>query len=116
MHGLGIVSQFSENISLWKVTVAPAANSGRVISSWADCFHFSGCRGKISLDSCLTSGSHDDAVNIHGTQLQIVIFLVPTGLKCVSCIIKPMGSVHFLRGIVLLLSIPAHYCPWQKPN
>jgi len=72
MHGLGIVSQFSENISLMKVSAAPAANSGRVISSWADCFHFSGCKGKISLDSCLTSGAHDDAINIHGTQLQIV--------------------------------------------
>jgi hypothetical protein len=72
MHGLGIVSQFSENISFKKVSAAPAANSGRVISSWADCFHFSGCKGKISLDSCLTSGAHDDAINIHGTQLQIV--------------------------------------------
>jgi len=72
MHGLGIVSQFSENISMRKVRVAPDVNSGRVISSWADCFHFSGCKGKISLDSCLTSGAHDDAINIHGTQLQIV--------------------------------------------
>jgi hypothetical protein len=72
MHGMGVVSQFSENISLRKVRIAPASNSGRVISSWADCFHFSGCKGKISLDSCFTSGAHDDAVNIHGTQLQIV--------------------------------------------
>lgn len=72
MHGMGIVSQFSENISMRKVFVAPDVKSGRVISSWADCFHFSGCKGKISLDSCLTSGAHDDAINIHGTQLQIV--------------------------------------------
>ncbi|HEX5024339.1 MAG TPA: right-handed parallel beta-helix repeat-containing protein, partial [Agriterribacter sp.] len=72
MHGLGIVSQFSENISLVKVSVAPRKNSGRVISSFADCFHFSGCRGKIIVDSCFTSGSHDDPVNVHGTHLQIV--------------------------------------------
>jgi len=71
MHGLGIVSQFSDNISLSKVTVAPRENSGRVIASFADCFHFSGCRGLVKIDSCFTSGSHDDPVNIHGTHLQI---------------------------------------------
>ena len=71
MHGLGIVSQFSENISLLKVMVAPRENSGRIIASFADCFHFSGCRGLIKIDSCFTSGSHDDPVNVHGTHLQI---------------------------------------------
>ncbi len=71
MHGLGIVSQFCENISLFKVSVAPPENSGRIISSFADCFHFSGCKGLIKIDSCFTSGSHDDPVNIHGTHLKI---------------------------------------------
>src|SRR6188768_2358281 len=71
MHGLGIVSQFSENISLLKVIVAPRENSGRIIASFADCFHFSGCRGLVKIDSCFTSGSHDDPVNVHGTHLQI---------------------------------------------
>ena len=72
MHGLGIVSQFSENISLIKVDAAPRGNSGRIIASFADCFHFSGCRGTILIDSCLTSGSHDDPINVHGTHLKIL--------------------------------------------
>lgn len=72
MHGLGIVSQFSENISLVKVRVEPPAESGRVISSFADCFHFSGCKGKILIDSCYTSGAHDDPINVHGTHLKIL--------------------------------------------
>lgn len=72
MHGLGIVSQFSENISLFKVIVAPRENSGRIVSSFADCFHFSGCKGLVKIDSCFTSGSHDDPVNVHGTHLQIM--------------------------------------------
>ncbi|NRF39653.1 right-handed parallel beta-helix repeat-containing protein [Pedobacter foliorum] len=72
MHGLGIVSQFSENISLFKVIVAPRENSGRIISSFADCFHFSGCKGLVKVDSCFTSGSHDDPMNVHGTHLQIM--------------------------------------------
>lgn len=71
MHGLGIVSQFSENISLVKVVAAPSENSGRIISSFGDCFHFSGCKGSILIDSCFTSGSHDDPINIHGTHLKI---------------------------------------------
>ena len=71
MHGLGIVSQFSENISLVKVIAAPRENSGRIIASFADCFHFSGCKGLVSIDSCFTSGSHDDPINIHGTHLQV---------------------------------------------
>lgn len=71
MHGLGIVSQFSENISLFKVIAAPRENSGRIISCFADCFHFSGCKGKILIDSCFTSGSHDDPINVHGTHLKI---------------------------------------------
>ncbi len=71
MHGLGIVSQFTENISLNKVEVAPRNESGRVVSAWADCFHFSGCKGLIQLDSCRTSGSHDDPMNVHGTHLKI---------------------------------------------
>ncbi|WP_008583102.1 right-handed parallel beta-helix repeat-containing protein [Niabella soli] len=71
MHGLGIVSQFAENITLRRVTVAPRPGSGRIIAAFADCFHFSGCRGKVIIDSCRTSGSHDDPVNVHGTHLQI---------------------------------------------
>lgn len=71
MHGLGIVSQFAENITLSKVIVAPREDSGRVISSFADCFHFSGCKGKILIDGCKTSGSHDDPINVHGTHLKI---------------------------------------------
>jgi len=71
MHGLGIVSQFSENISFRRVSVKPRESSGRVIAAFADAFHFSGCKGSIVIDSCMTSGLHDDPVNVHGTHLRI---------------------------------------------
>jgi hypothetical protein len=71
MHGMGIVSQFSENISLNRVNVVPRENSGRIIAAFADCFHFSGCRGLIEITNCHTSGSHDDPINVHGTHLKI---------------------------------------------
>ena len=52
--------------------MAPQENSGRIISSFADCFHFSGCKGKIVIDGCSTSGSHDDPINVHGTHLKVI--------------------------------------------
>lgn len=72
MHGLGIVSQYSENITMDKVKCAPAEDSGRLLAASADMMHFSGCKGKITIDSCYFAGAQDDPVNIHGTNLGIV--------------------------------------------
>ncbi len=72
MHGLGIVAQFSENISMNKVFIEPAPGSGRMIASFADGMHFSCCKGLLSVDSCRFDGMHDDAVNVHGVHLKIV--------------------------------------------
>jgi hypothetical protein len=72
MHGLGIIAQFSEDISMNKVRIEPAAGSGRMIASFADGMHFSCCRGTISVDSCRFDGLHDDAINVHGVHLSIV--------------------------------------------
>lgn len=71
VHGMGIVSQMSKNISIRNVSIAPEPGSGRVIAAFADCFHFSGCYGTVKIENCLASGSHDDGVNVHGTALRI---------------------------------------------
>ena len=70
MHGLGIVSQYSENISFINCNLTPA--DGRTITSTADFFQFSGCKGNIIIDNCIAWGAHDDYVNVHGTHLRIV--------------------------------------------
>lgn len=70
MHGLGIVSQYSENISFINCNLTPA--HGRTITSTADFFQFSGCKGNIIIDNCKAWGAHDDFVNVHGTHLRIV--------------------------------------------
>lgn len=72
MHGMGLVSQFTENIMFDSVTIAPEASSGRTTAAWADCMQFSGCRGKVLVKDCIFSGAHDDAINAHGTYLRIV--------------------------------------------
>jgi hypothetical protein len=69
MHGLGIVSQFSENLNYTGVRIIPWR--GRTIASFADGMHFSGCRGYIKVDSCRFKGLHDDPMNVHGTYLKI---------------------------------------------
>ncbi len=72
LHGMGILGQFSENITLDQVRIAPDPAGGRTSAAWADCTHFSGCRGRIVLRDCLFLGAHDDAANVHGTYLRIV--------------------------------------------
>lgn len=72
MHGMGVVSQFSENLMFQNLKVAPRPKSLRTNSSWADNLHFSGCRGKIIVKNAILGSSHDDAINVHGTHLRIV--------------------------------------------
>ena len=70
MHGLGMVSQFCENVSFINCDLTPA--EGRTVASTADFFQFSGCKGNLIIDRCKAQGAHDDYVNVHGTHLRIV--------------------------------------------
>ena len=72
MHGLGVVSQLSENLTFDHVALAPRPGSGRTCAGWADLLHFSGCRGQILVTDCEMSGTNDDPINVHGTHLRIV--------------------------------------------
>ena len=72
LGGMGIVHQFSENLTYDHVDFAPRPGSGRTTCGWADLLHFSGCRGQILVTDCKLSGSHDDPINVHGTHLRIV--------------------------------------------
>ena len=70
MHGLGMVSQFCENVEFLNCDFSP--KSGRTVASTADFFQFSGCRGKLRVENCKANGAHDDYINVHGTHLRIV--------------------------------------------
>jgi len=72
IHGMGIVNQFSGNLTFDHVVFAPDKNSGRTTSAWADCIQVSGCKGKVIVNNCRFSGAHDDAINIHGTHLRVI--------------------------------------------
>jgi len=72
LAGMGIISQFTDGITYERIKVVPPANTLRTCPAWADVFHFSGCRGQITVSDCVFSGTQDDAINVHGTHLQIV--------------------------------------------
>lgn len=81
MHGLGIVNQYVNNITMDNVNCSPRQESGRMLTSSADMMHFSGCRGKVTIRDCYFKGAQDDPVNIHGTNLRIVEKVDNTTLK-----------------------------------
>lgn len=72
MQGLGIISQFSENLHYDSLFVEPAKGSGRVMASSADGAHFSGCKGQITIENSRFKGMHDDPINVHGTHLKVM--------------------------------------------
>lgn len=71
MHGLGIVAQCSENITLNGLRCTPDPVRGRICSCFADGCQVSNCRGQINITNCVFRGLHDDPVNIHGTYMKI---------------------------------------------
>lgn len=81
IHGMGVVSQFSKNLTFRNMAIAPREGSGRTCAAWADMLHFSGCAGKITVDGVHFSGANDDPINIHGTHLRIVETLPPNKVK-----------------------------------
>ncbi|WP_169086590.1 right-handed parallel beta-helix repeat-containing protein [Paenibacillus sp. PL91] len=109
MHGLGIVGQFSENISLQEMNLSPRKETGRTAAAFADFVHLSGCKGKISVTKSHFAGAHDDAINVHGTYLQLagipsthealVRFMHPQtfGFRA----FHPGDDIHFVRSQAL---------------
>jgi hypothetical protein len=79
MHGMGVVSQFCENILIDSLTVKPA--DGRTCAAWADILHFAGCKGLIDVRNSYLSAANDDAINVHGIHLRIMEQRSPNQLK-----------------------------------
>lgn len=72
MHGLGIVSQYTRNVTMDGVQCTPSEGSARLLASSADFMHFSGCSGKVRVIGCHFAGAQDDPINVHGTNLRAV--------------------------------------------
>ena len=80
--GLGILAQFSENVTLLRTNVTPNFAKGRYQCGHADGFQVSNCRGQIVVDGCKFQGLMDDPINVHGTSVKIVAQRDSTHLVC----------------------------------
>lgn len=70
--GLGILSQYSENLTFRNVECVPNIQKGRILSGHDDGFHYSNCKGLITVDSCRFLALMDDPINVHGTSVRII--------------------------------------------
>lgn len=80
--GLGILSQYCENIEMRKVNMIPNPHKKRYLSGHDDGLHFMGCKGNIIIDDCDAQGLMDDPINIHGTCVPIVERINDYSVKC----------------------------------
>lgn len=70
--GLGVLSQYSANLTMNSVLVGPNPAKGRFLSGHDDGLHFSNCKGMIRVNDCEFEGLMDDPINIHGTGVRMV--------------------------------------------
>ncbi|HVM90085.1 MAG TPA: right-handed parallel beta-helix repeat-containing protein [Puia sp.] len=70
--GLGILSQYSENLYFKAVHCVPNEKKNRFFCGHDDGLHFSNCKGQIDVDSCRFLALMDDPVNVHGTSVQVI--------------------------------------------
>lgn len=80
--GLGLLFQYTENITMKNTSVIPNELKGRVISGHDDGFHFMGCKGDINIDRCSFKGLMDDPINVHGTCVRIIKILSSRKVIC----------------------------------
>jgi hypothetical protein len=70
--GLGILSQFSENLNFTEVNSVPNPAKDRILAGHDDGFHYSNCKGQITVDRCVFHALMDDPINVHGTSVRIL--------------------------------------------
>jgi hypothetical protein len=80
--GLGILSQYSENIHFSNFNFIPNKAKKRYLSGHDDGLHFSNCKGQLTVDSCRFVGLMDDPINVHGTSVRITAITNNRTLLC----------------------------------
>jgi hypothetical protein len=91
--GLGILSQFSENLTFTNVNCIPNERKGRILSGHDDGFHYWSCKGDIIVKNCTFHGLMDDPVNVGG---QAVLVTERVDAFTLRCKLMP----HYNRGLL----------------
>lgn len=98
MHGLGFVGQYTENITLDRFNTVPNKEKNRTCSCFADSIHISGCKGKITVKNSYFDGTHDDIMNVHGTDLPITEIIDKNKVKVRFSHPQTYGFNAFYKG------------------
>jgi hypothetical protein len=69
--GLGVLAQYSENLTYINVRCVPNEKKGRILAGHDDGFQVANCRGKVTVDNCEFHGLMDDPINVYGDYLCI---------------------------------------------
>lgn len=81
LGNFSVLGQMSENLTYRYLSLEPELGSGRTCAGFADFIHFSGCKGRITVENSRFRGAHDDAINVHGTHLSVTEWLAPDQVK-----------------------------------
>jgi hypothetical protein len=94
--GLGILSQYSENLTFRNINCVPNPAKNRILSGHDDGFHYSNCRGLITIDNCRFLALMDDPVNIHGTSVRV---MEKKDSKTIVCKFMHNQSIGFIWAV-----------------
>lgn len=78
---MGLIAEFSENITVCGVSTAGDPDSKRMITISADATHFVDCTGTVTLEDCTFESMLDDATNIHGVYMKVDSLTSPTAVR-----------------------------------
>jgi len=80
--GLGILSQYSEDLTFRRVNNVPNPAKNRILAGHDDGFQVSNCRGMVIIDDCRFHALMDDPINVHGTSVRIIEKMSERTLLC----------------------------------
>jgi hypothetical protein len=80
--GLGVLSQYSENLTYKHVNCIPNEKKERILSGHDDGFQVSNCKGDVVIDNCMFHALMDDPINVHGTSVRVIERMDAFTLRC----------------------------------
>jgi hypothetical protein len=91
--GLGILSQYTLNLTFRRVNSVPNPEKNRILSGHDDGMHFSSCAGQIRVEQCRFHALMDDPINVHGTGVRVMEKIEDNILVCKFMHSQSVGMV-----------------------
>ena len=99
---MGVIAERVENVSIRNSKITP--NDGRYYSVGADATHFNGCKGLVKVDNSTFENMGDDAINVHGSYVNVVEYLGENKYLCELSHFQQYGFIFADKGDRLMLT------------